>query len=169
MYIATGHKKGISSHQLARDLKITQKTAWTMLTKIREMVRFNQETIPTSRSVAQVDESYVGGKNRNRHSHNKIPDSQGRSIKDKVPVFGILNGGNVILKVVPNTKASTLQPIIRKLVKKGSIIVSDEWLGYSEIDKKGDFGHLVVEHKKGEYTRGAFHTNSIENFWSVFK
>ena len=169
IYLCTGHKRGVSSHQLARDLKVTQKTAWFMLSRIREMVRIKMSPSSNTKAVVQVDETFIGGKNKNRHAHKKIDDSQGRSVKDKVPVFGILKGGNVILRVVPNTKAKTLLPIIRKLVSEGSIVVSDEWLGYSGLNKDGKYGHLVVNHKSHEYTRGAFHTNSIENFWSVFK
>jgi transposase-like protein len=169
IFLATSHKRGISSHQLARDLHLTQKTAWFMLSRIRDMVRIKVEQKSTSLAVVQVDESFMGGKNKNRHAHKKVLDSQGRSAKDKTPVFGILKGGNVILRVVPDTKAKTLQPIIRKLVMEGSIIVSDEWLGYSNLSKDGKYNHLVIKHKEHEYTRGAFHTNSMENFWSIFK
>ncbi|RYE54482.1 MAG: IS1595 family transposase [Sphingobacteriales bacterium] len=167
IYIYTSHKKGISSHQLARDLGITQKSAWFMFGRIR--FAFQAKTVsPKLDGVVQADESFIGGKNKNRHADKKIPESQGRSVKDKTPVFGVIQtGGKVHLTVVPDTKASTLKPIIQNLVREGAIVVTDEWNGYSGLSK--DRPLVVINHKENEYVRGAFHTNSIENFWSLLK
>ena len=166
IYLCTAHKKGISSCQLARDLNITQKTAWFMLHRIREMLR--TKAPQTLEGTTECDETYVGGKNANRHADKKVKGSQGRSAKDKTPVFGVLErGGDVVLNVVPNTKAETLQPIIKELVKEGSIVITDEWTGYSGVSK--DFTHETVNHNMKEYVRENFHTNSIEGFWSLFK
>jgi transposase-like protein len=167
IYIFSAHKKGVSSHQLARDLGITQKTAWFMLSRIRftfkvEGIEENQE------GEFQIDESFFGGKNKNRHKDKKIENSQGRSVKDKTPVMGILNDeGKVHLEVVPNTKAETLKPIIEKMVKDGSIVITDEWSAYIGLSKK--YSHVVLNHQKDEYVRNGFHNNGIENFWSLFK
>ena len=76
-------------------------------------------------------------------------------------------GGKVHTTVVADTKASTLKPVIKNMVEDGSIIVTDEWLGYNGLSK--DYAHIVINHKESEYVRGAFHTNSIENFWSLLK
>lgn len=165
IYLATAHKKGISSLQLHRDLGVTQKTAWFMLHRIREMLRQKQSIILTGET--QVDETFVGGKNKNRHADKKIEFSQGRSIKDKTPVFGLYSQGRVINQVVADTKAKTLKPIIEKMVEKGSIIVSDEWLGYTGLSK--DYQHEVVRHNEGKFVHNGFHTNSMEGFWSLFK
>jgi len=166
IYIFSSHKKGISSHQLAKDLGITQKSAWFMLGRIRNAFQIKEPK--QMHGVIQADESFIGGKNKNRHADKKILESQGRSVKDKTPVLGIMHtGGNVHTAVVPDTKAKTLKPIIEKMAAEGSIVVTDEWLGYSGLQNK--FPHIVINHKEDEYVRGAFHTNNIENFWSLLK
>jgi transposase-like protein len=166
IYVATAHKKGISSLQLSRDLGITQKTAWFMLHRIREMLKQNKSELLTGE--VQADETFVGGKNKNRHADKKIENSQGRSVKDKTPVFGLVNKGQVSTEVVPNTQAKTLKPIIEAMVEKGAIIVTDEWLGYSGLSN--DYQHEVLKHNSGEYVnKNSFHTNSIEGFWGLLK
>lgn len=167
VYIFSSHKKGISSHQLARDLGITQKSAWFMLGRIR--YAFQVKSLATKMfGVISADESFFGGKNKNRHADKKVPESQGRSVKDKTPVLGMMQtGGKVHLSVVPDTKATTLKPVIEKMVAEGSIIVTDEWRGYSGLSKQ--YSHVVINHKDNEYVRGAFHTNNIEGFWSLLK
>lgn len=166
IFIFSSHKKGISSHQLAKDLSLTQKSAWFMLGRIR-LILEPKEEVQKFTGVSTMDESFVGGKNKNRHRDKKVPFSQGRSYKDKTPVFGIMNNGLLITKVIPNTKAQTLKPIIRDLVEKGSIIVTDEWKGYWGL--KNEFDHIVVNHMRKEYVNGNFSTNDVENFWSHLK
>ena len=165
IYLCTAHKKGISSLQLHRDLGVTQKTAWFMLHRIREMLRAKQS--PLLKGTIQADETFVGGKNKNRHADKKVENSQGRSVKDKTPVFGLINNGNVNTEVIPNTKESTLKPIIHAMVEKGAILVTDEWNGYNGLTS--DYNHQVIKHKEGKYVSGQFHTNSIEGFWSLLK
>lgn len=171
IYIFSAHKKGISSHQLGRDLGITQKSAWFMLGRIRHA--FAEKTVISEKTklkdvVVQMDETYVGGKNKNRHFDKKVPNSQGRSAKDKTPVFGIMEtGGRVFPIVVPDTKAKTLSPIIKQMVKEGTIVVTDDWKAYNNLHKK--YEHTAIDHSKNEYIRNGLHTNGIENFWSLFK
>lgn len=167
VYIFSSHKKGISSHQLARDLGITQKSAWFMLGRIR--YAFQSKSLSTKmEGVIQADESFFGGKNKNRHADKKVLESQGRSVKDKTPVLGMMKmGGEVHLSVVPDTKAKTLKPIIEKLVEQGSIVVTDEWPAYKGLSTQ--YSHVVINHRDNEYVRGAFHTNTIEGFWSLLK
>jgi len=165
VYLCTAHKKGISSLQLSRDLGITQKTAWFMEHRIRESLRIKHS--PLLKGTVQADETFVGGKNKNRHADKKIEGSQGRSVKDKTPVFGMTNDGKVNLEVVPNTQAATLKPIIKNLVEKGSIVVTDEWGGYTGLGKNYD--HKVIKHNEGEYKKDGYHTNNIEGFWSLLK
>lgn len=165
IYIFSSHKKGISSLQLHRDLGVTQKTAWFMLGRLRNT--FKARSMEKFSGTIQADESFVGGKNKNRHANKKIKESQGRSIKDKTPVFGAHNNGKVNLTVVPDTKAQTLKPVIENLVAKGSIIVTDEWGAYNSLSENYD--HKVIKHNRGEYVREGFHTNSMEGFWSLFK
>lgn len=166
VYLITAHKKGISSCQLARDLGITQKTAWLLLHKIRQTAEQKAPQMLTG--ITQADESFVGGKNKNRHKDKKVKESQGRSVKDKTPIFGLLNNGQVINQVIPDTKAETLKPIIADMVQKGSIIVTDEWNAYNGLNK--DFQHEVIKHNEGEYVTGTgFSTNGLEGYWSLFK
>ncbi len=166
IYLCTAHKKGVSSCQIARDLGITQKSAWFVLHRIREMLRVDMPDM--IENVAFLDETYVGGKNKNRHADKKIEGSQGRSSKDKTPVLGAIGlEGKIQLAVVPNTQAETLRPIVEKWVKEGAIMVTDEWRAYSPLQDK--YFHVVVNHSGGEYVRGAFSTNNVENFWSLFK
>lgn len=167
MYIFSSHKKGISSHQLGRDLGITQKSAWFMLGRIR-LVFEDDENAKPKFGVMSADETFVGGKNKNRHLDKKVEQSQGRSYKDKTPVFGVMNyGGEIRTRVVPNTQADTLKPIIKEMVTEGSILITDEWKGYSNLST--DYKHIVVKHNEGNYASGAFSSNNVENFWSHLK
>jgi transposase-like protein len=165
LYLATAHKKGISSLQLSRDLGITQKTAWFMLHRIREIMKINAPELLTG--ITEADETFVGRHNKNRHEDKKVKESQGRSVKDKTPVFGLMNNGKVNTTVVKNTKASTLKPIIESMVKSGSILVTDEWHGYNNLSK--EYQHKIINHKMNQYSKDGFNTNGIEGFWSLFK
>jgi transposase-like protein len=166
IYIFSSHKKGISSHQLARDLGITQKSAWFMLGRLRNS--FQVKTTKQFTGVTEADETFVGGKNKNRHADKKVDFSQGRSVKDKTPVFGLLNEGKVNLEVVSDTKAKTLRPIIEAMVQKGEIVVTDEWGGYNGLSP--EYKHEVVKHNEENYvTDSGLSTNSLEGFWSLLK
>ena len=152
--------------QLADDLGITQKTAWFMGQRIRFALKV--KSYKKLEGVIQADETFVGGKNKNRHADKKVTESQGRSVKDKTPVLGIIAaGGKLHTTVIPDTKAKTIKPIITELFREGSIVVTDEWLGYAGTAKR--FSYIVINHNQGEYVRGAFHTNTIEGFWSLLK
>lgn len=166
IYIFSLHKKGVSSHQLASDLGITQKSAWFMLSRIRQA--FAPKKKAKIDGAVSCDETFIGGKNKNRHADKKVMESQGRSVKDKTPVFGMKHiGGDIHTRVVPDTKATTLKPIIEEMMQEGSIVVSDEWLGYSNLSK--NYNHVVINHRENEYVRGGFTTNNVENFWSLLK
>jgi transposase-like protein len=166
IFIFSSHKKGISSHQLAKDLGLTQKSAWFMLNRIRFALEDRRENIELS-GVVYCDESFVGGKNKNRHKDKKVPLSQGRSYKDKTPVFGMICDGQIFTKVIPDTKGTTIKPIIYNMVELGTKVVSDEWKGYWGLNRNYD--HVVVNHMKKQYKNGNYSTNNVENFWSHLK
>ena len=174
MFLFLSHKRGVSSCQLARDLDITQKSAWKMLQKIRETMGVENEH--KLKGEVEIDETFVGGKNKNRHKDKKVEKCQGRSFKDKVPVFGMLErNGHLVAKVVPDTKVRTLLPLIKGYVKFGSVIYTDGW-DYGGITN--DYIQRSVDHEKHYYgstyttDKGEViqvSTNGIENAWSHFK
>ncbi len=172
IWYVTIHKKGISSVQLAIDLNVTQKTAWFITHRIRECFSISEEENINDNKLGdhvEIDETFVGGKNKNRHTSKKIPNSQGRSVIDKTPVLGILQReGYLVATVVPDTKGETLMPEIIKNVHTNATVCTDEWLGYKNL-KNFFKEHLVVKHYQGEYVVGNAHTNSIEGFWAIFK
>lgn len=165
IWLVTSHKKGISSLQLSRDIAVTQKTAWFMLQRIRNC--FGTENGNELNNTVEMDETYVGGKNKNRHEDKKVEHAQGRSAKDKTPVFGMVErGGRLNAKVVPDTSCATLTAETVRFVKN-ALIYTDEWWGYNSI--KQIFQHEYVNHKCKEYVRGNVYTNTIEGFWSLLK
>jgi transposase-like protein len=163
MYLCTAHKKGISSLQLGRDLHLTQKTAWFVLHRIREMLTDNAPEL--LEGTVEVDETYVGGKNINRHANKKIKQGE----EDKTPVVGLLErGGNVSTYVVSETTSEVLHPIMKNRLKKSSAtLITDGYSAYHGLGK--DYPHFVVNHSDGVYVVGKYHTNTIENFWSLLK
>lgn len=174
MFLFISHKRGISSCQLARDLGVTQKTAWTMLNKLREsMDMLNNGKLEGD---VEFDETFVGGKNKNRHKDKKVEKCQGRSFKDKVPVFGMLQrNGSLVAKVVSNTQSDTLAPIIKNHVKEHSRVYTDGW-DYGSL--RQDYTQLSVNHGANLYGLSFVtddgelvyvNTNSIENAWSHLK
>jgi len=165
VYLSTAHKKGISSVQLAKDLGITQKTAWFVLHRLREGMRVKNPVL--LEGVIEADETYYGGKVKNSGKNNKVKN-QGRSTETKTPIFGLAQrDGDIIVKPVVDTKGKTLKPIINSNVKQGSTICTDEWKSYNGLSN--NFTHLKVEHGLGKYVKGLAHTNSLEGFWSHFK
>ncbi|WP_420573036.1 IS1595 family transposase [Kordia sp.] len=166
IWLVTSHKKGISSLQLGRDLDITQKSAWFMLQRIRNC--FGIDNDAQLDNEVEVDETYVGGKNKNRHANKKVKGSQGRSAKDKTPVVGMVErNGKLTARKVENVKSETLTREIIKNVKESAKLYSDEWLGYKGVNRIYD--HSIVKHNQNQYVNGRIHTNTIEGFWSLLK
>ena len=135
MYLISSHKKGISSHQLSRDLSVTQSTAWYMLQKIRLL--YPQTDAESFEGTVECDEVYIGGKEKWKHKSMRTPNTQGRSTKTKTPVFGMMERSTFINKkgevepityvhaiVVENTNRATLQPIIQQFVAEGSRVIT---------------------------------------------
>lgn len=165
IYAFISRKTGISSLQLHREIEVTQKTAWFMLSRIRNTFAINADF--KFEGLVQVDETFVGGLNLNRNKTKRVAKTQGRSVKTKKPVFGMLSEGLIYTQVVTNTRGGTLKPIIKSKVKEGTIVVSDGWKGYRGLERI--YEHKVINHSKGIYKKGKYHTNGIENFWSQLK
>lgn len=165
IWLVTSHKKGISSIQLSKDIGITQKTAWFMLQRIRNCFGFDNDNDLSNE--VEVDETYVGGKNKNKHNDKKVEGIQGRSIKDKAPVFGMVErGGKLNAKCVEDVTIRTLTKEIVRYVNDATVY-SDEWLGYNAL--KRIYDHKFIKHGAGQYVNGRVHTNTIEGFWSLLK
>ncbi len=167
IYLQTTTRNGVAAKELERTLNVCYKTALRMAHQIKILMA--NKTIEPLTGVIEGDETFIGGLNKNRHEDKKIPESQGRSCKDKVPVIGILKrGGNIIAKVVDNTAGETIKPFIEQsIINEDSILITDEWGAYNSLDKS--ILHVVINHNEKEYVRGAFHTNTIEGFWSQLK
>jgi len=165
IWLVTSHKKGISSIQLSKDIGVTQKTAWFMLQRIRNCFGFDNDNDLSNE--VEVDETYVGGKNRKKHNSKKVQGTQGRSIKDKAPVFGMVErGGKLNAKCVDDVTIRTLTKEIVRYVNDATVY-SDEWLGYNVL--KRIYDHQFIKHGAGQYVNGRVHTNTIEGFWSLLK
>jgi len=160
IFLLTAHKKGISSCQLAKDIHVTQKSAWFMTQRIRELMKSNSFEKKLNGTV-EVDETYVGGKTHGKGS--------GYMQGNKTPVFGMAErDGELRTQVVKYANGKNLKPIIRQNVSKDAVLMSDEFGGYKDLNKEFK-DHKVVTHSKKEYVRDDAHTNTIEGFWSLLK
>ena len=167
LYILSSHKKGISSHQLAKDIDITQKSAWFVLHRLR--YAFDHPNYQAAMNgTIEVDETYVGGAEANKHKSKKTPGNQGRSTKTKKPVLGMVErGGNVSAQVVDDTTKATIHEAIEAKVVAGSSIMTDEYQSYNGLNAV--YNHEIVRHSAKQYVNGMAHTNTMEGFWSLLK
>jgi len=160
-------KKGMSALQIYRYMGFgSYKTAWEMCHKIRTALI---EDIGQLAGVVEVDETFVGGKAKNRHWDKRGDGTGGTGGAGKAIVVGaIRRKGNVIARVIDNVQASTLTEFVREAVShKVSLLCTDKWTGYKHL--KDEFPHETVDHARGEYVVGAIHTQTIEGFWSLIK
>jgi transposase-like protein len=165
IYLMSASKKGISTRQLQRTFQCGMKTAWFLGHRVREAMTVlhiddNMGPLGGANEVVEADETYVGGKARNRK--NVIPP--------KAPVLSLVErDGRVRSFHVPNVTSQTLKPIIVANVNKASYLMTDESPVYWSIGREFS-GHGAVNHSAEEYVRMAFwHTNTVENFFSIFK
>ncbi|HEV3152759.1 MAG TPA: IS1595 family transposase [Candidatus Baltobacteraceae bacterium] len=168
IWLVASNRNGISSCELARALKVTQKTAWYMLHRIRLAMR--DKTWEKLGGDVEIDETFVGGKlrNRKRTHQRKVSGLRGGGNYGKTPVMGMLERkGRVRAFVVPSIRKVTLQPKILEHIHPSARLFTDSLYSYEGLDKHF-VSHETVNHLI-EYVRGHVHTNSIEGFWSVLK
>lgn len=158
-------KNGISSYEIARDLKISQKSAWHMAHRIR--FALHSGSFDKLSGEIEADETFIGGKARNMHVEKRKRRITGTGTKDKTAVMGILErGGKVRTIVVANRKKHALQTEVKKHVEAGSALYTDALLSYEGL--AGEYAHQVIDHAVA-YVDGQVHTNGLENFWSLLK
>jgi len=161
-------KNGISSWEIHRALKVSQKCAWFMMHRIR--LALQDENLGSKLGgEVEADETFIGGKARNMHRdvHARRITGMGQSFRDKTIVMGLLErGGKVRTQVIVDRQKGTLQPIVREHVETGAALYTDEMGGYKGLHD--EFQHQVIDHAV-QYVDGRVHTNGLENFWSLLK
>jgi transposase-like protein len=168
MYLVVTARKGISSMQLAKEIGVTQKTAWFILGRLREACS-SPDNIDKLRGIIEIDETFVGGKEKNKHEHKKL--KAGRGSVGKTAVLGMRErgaGGRTVAMVVDSTDAGTVQNEIHGAVEAGSQIYTDEFGAYTDLNGLF-FRHETCNHSAGQWVNGVAHTNGIESVWAVLK
>ncbi len=170
LWLLVNCKNGVSSYELAKDLGISQKSAWFVLHRLRFAIsnRYWGDKMLGDAGPVEIDETFVGGKVKNMHKDKKERYHSHRGHYGKTAVMGMLDRDlrQVRATVVPNVKRETLQNEVMNAIKPGAVVYTDEWLGYDELHK--NFVHDFVNHVE-TYVRGQVHTNGIENFWALLK
>ena len=164
MYYTLTARKGISSLQLSKELQVTQKTAWFLLQRIREACQREDFKL---RGVVEVDEVYIGGRERNKSKADRVKNRNTRDHKQ--PVLGIRQRlGPTIAMPIARADKTTLYPLIQKHVQPRSIVCTDEARAYQSLRRLG-YRHLSVCHSAGQYVKHGAHTNGIESVWAVLR
>jgi transposase-like protein len=171
VWLVVNCKNGISSYEIARDLSVTQKTAWFMLHRIRLALRHGswEKLGGSDGGPVEVDETFVGPDPRKMHAGRRSARYSSANPRPKIPVMGMLDRDSrqVRARVVPNVKRETLQNAILEGIEKGSTVYTDAGVSYDNLAAR-EYIHETVNHVE-EYVRGQIHTQGIENFWSLLK
>lgn len=163
LYLMITHRKGLSSIQVSKILGVTQKTSWFLCHRIREV--WSSDSNDKLFGVVEVDETFFGGKEENKHYSKKL--NKGRGSVGKLTILGcVQRGGRVSFKLVKNRNSDTLKGFIRDHVSKGSTVYTDTFKSYHGLT---GFNHEMINHYRKQYVRGKVYTNTIESLWSLLK
>ncbi len=166
IWMVANAKNGISSHELARSIGLTQKSAWFVLHRVR--LAMQTKTFDRITGEIEVDETFIGGKAQFMHSaRRKRAMARPGQHGGKTAVMGLFNrNGDVRTVIVPDTTGPTLQARVREHVEPGAAVYSDAWRSYRRLG--AEYDHQTVDHAE-RYVNGRVHTNGLENFWSLLK
>jgi transposase-like protein len=173
MWMLVNCKNGVSSYEIARDLGVTQKTAWFMLHRLR--LAIHAKSFDKMDGTIEADETYIGGASRFMHKkkRERLNVKRGRSIAGKVAVMGLLarhgkDGHSIVrTEVLTSLRKPVVQGHVRKHVEVGATINTDAYHSYDNLSESS-YTHNVIDHAE-KYVDGQVHTNGCENFWSLLK
>lgn len=161
-------RKGISSMQLSRLLDVNKNTAWSLQYRIRKEMSENDFLC----GIVEVDETYVGGSQSNKHHTERQSFSDDKIITGSYfmePVLGMVErSGKVVTRILDKACGDNIIPIMQEKIATQSTVVTDGFGGYSKVSNVFDT-HKVLNHSKNEFRKGVYHTNTIEGFWSILK
>lgn len=170
MWLIANCKNGISSYEIARDLKVTQKSAWFMLHRIRLTLQDPKlgSKLGGHGKEVEADETFIGGKARNMHPNvHRRRIVRGGGPHDKIAVMGFLErGGDVRAKIIDNRRKPLIHREVRENVTTMSTLFTDRLQSYEGLIR--DYAHYMIDHAE-RYVDGRVHTNGLENFWSLLK
>ncbi len=163
LFLYVTNLKGVSSMKLHRDLNITQKSAWFMLHRLREAYSQNRDMFD---GIVEVDETFIGGLEKNKHKDRKLNAGRGGVGKSIVVGAKERESRKVRAQVIENTRRKTLHGFIEDNVEPGSVVNTDDFKSYEKLD---GYDHQFVKHSVGEYVNEMAHNNGVESFWSMLK